>query len=142
MPIWANCGEAFKAKRADARLCSTRCRVAAHRASVGSTTAAQDARVTDNPTDSASARSNAPLRLPHSAQGDPRLSGEPFPFDKDTISGRTWRVLDGWLEVEAMVAGSRCLRWPTAPISPCGWLGCPAPTSRLSARRCNCPRWP
>ena len=30
------------------------------------------------------------------------MSGEPFTFSEDTIDGRRWRVVDGWLECEAM----------------------------------------
>jgi len=47
--------------------------------------------------------SRVSLRLPaRPAQPDPRPGGEPFTFPEDTIDGRHWRVVDGWLECEAM----------------------------------------
>ena len=99
MPICVICGVTFKAKRADARSCSPRCRKAASRRGGGG----QDGDVTDKATDSTSYPSRVSLRLPaRRAQGDPRLGGEPFTFPEDTIDGRRWRVADGWLECEAM----------------------------------------
>jgi len=49
--------------------------------------------------DDASDTSRASTR-PQSSQS--RTSGEPFTFSEDTIEGRRWRVVDGWLECEAM----------------------------------------
>jgi hypothetical protein len=58
--------------------------------------------------DSTSYPSRVSLRLPaRPAQSDPRLGGAHFTFPEDTIDGRRWRVVDGWLECEAMVGWRR-----------------------------------
>jgi hypothetical protein len=95
MPVCAICEVTFRAKRADARLCSPRCRKAASRRGEGG----QEGDVTDNLMDDASDTCRASTR-PQS--GKSRTSGGPFTFCEDTIDGRRWRVVDGWLECEAM----------------------------------------
>jgi hypothetical protein len=99
LAVCQNCGYSFKAKRVTARYCSGRCRAADQRRMTalppatadGARTLRMTGHSSDNPT-----RSAAPLR-----GNNPRLTGEPFTFDKDTIAGRKWRVDAGWLECEA-----------------------------------------
>lgn len=102
MPVCAICGVTFKVKRADARSCSARCRKAASRRAEGG----QGGDVTDNLIDHASDSCHASMR-PQSGQS--RMSGESFTFSEDTIAGRRGRVVDRWLECEAMGGWKRVL---------------------------------
>jgi hypothetical protein len=106
--ICTNCGSTFKAKRADARLCSARCRKAASRCGGG----AQNGRVTDNPADGALLpvpASPAPAPPTTASAGDVielgRLAG-------DTVADRRWRVL--------VEAGGHTLQCEA--MTPGGWL--------------------
>jgi hypothetical protein len=99
------CGRTFKAKRADARLCSARCRKAASR----SPGACQDGHVTDNATDGAS----APVTLavePAARETEAACNViELGRLPGDTIGDRRWRIAveagSFTLQCEAMVPG-------------------------------------
>jgi len=67
---------------------------------------AQEGYVTDNLKDDASDTCRASTR-PRSGQS--HTSGEAFTFSEDTIAGRLWRVVDGWLECEATGGWQRVL---------------------------------
>jgi hypothetical protein len=99
MPICAVCDTTFRAKRLDAKTCSAKCRKASSRCP----RTVQGSDVTHNPGESTSPADVTDNDRP--TGDDPRLSGEPFTFDKDTIVGRRGRVVDGWLQSEALGGG-------------------------------------
>lgn len=97
------CGKSFQTERESTRYCSSACRLDAFR---------QRPKTSDETAAGTSVQpdiGNAPSEPPRPSNPilasfpRARMDGESFTFDQDPITHRQWRVLDGWLECEAMV---------------------------------------
>jgi hypothetical protein len=123
----ATCGLPFRAKRPDARFCSGRCRVAAHRA--GHNKPAVEA-VTDNPARMyPEADVTAPAQPAATSAGQETALG-PSALHGDTVASRNG---GSCLSTEACRSKPRrwCLAagWPSRPARPCPSCGGSLPGS-------------
>jgi hypothetical protein len=126
------CGRRHQAERPNAIFCSPRCKQAHHRdlklrrhAVTLAVEGIEVAHAVTRPPEAGGFRGFQRVRFQHPllvfshlrsgsnsagdplVGNDPRLNGQPFTFDEDTIPGRKWRVAEGWLQVEVMGGHTR-----------------------------------